>query len=218
MDELDLLKKAWKKDNQSFQQVTENEIYKMIHRKSSSIVKWILIISILELVFWSLINIFYLGENYIKNEYSKDISEYVIEINEVYNIISYSVVILFIYLFYKNYKSISATVSTKQLMSDILKTRRTVIYYVWFNIIFFVIGTLSIFYVQLNYDSKFSSLMEKINGENGSWILLKTIGLALGFVLLLALLIWLFYKLIYGILLGKLYRNYKELQKIDLES
>lgn len=48
MNELDLLKKDWKKDKTNFQQVTENDIYKMIHTKSSSIVKWILIISIIE--------------------------------------------------------------------------------------------------------------------------------------------------------------------------
>ena len=46
MKELDLLKKDWKKNSDSFEQISEKEIYKMIHKKSSSIVKWILIISI----------------------------------------------------------------------------------------------------------------------------------------------------------------------------
>ncbi len=41
MDELDLLKKHWKKDETSFEQVSEKQIYKMIHKSSSSIVKWI---------------------------------------------------------------------------------------------------------------------------------------------------------------------------------
>jgi len=35
MEELDLLKKDWKKNENSFKQVSENEIYKMIHRNSS---------------------------------------------------------------------------------------------------------------------------------------------------------------------------------------
>jgi hypothetical protein len=48
MKELDLLKKAWQNETHSFQQVTEGEIYRMIHKRSSSIVKWILIISIVE--------------------------------------------------------------------------------------------------------------------------------------------------------------------------
>ena len=49
MKELDLLKKDWKKNAASFEQISENEIYKMIHKRSSSVVKWIFIISILEL-------------------------------------------------------------------------------------------------------------------------------------------------------------------------
>jgi hypothetical protein len=52
MKELDLLKKDWKKNSDSFEQISEKEIYRMIHKKSSSIVKWILIISILEISFW----------------------------------------------------------------------------------------------------------------------------------------------------------------------
>ncbi len=216
MEELDLLKKAWKKDNYSFNQVTENEIYSMIHKRSSSIVKWILIISILEFVFWNIISILYLGDGYIRKKYGSEIFEYIKEINTIYNIINYTVVVIFIYLFYKNYKRISTTTSTKQLMSDILKTRKTVIYYVWFNILFFVVGTLVILYVQLNYDSKFASLMQKIHEDTGYMTLCKSIGIILGFMLLIVVAIWLFYKLIYGILLGKLSKNYKELQKIDL--
>ena len=41
-EELDLLKKAWKKDPHVYEQVTENQIYQMIHKRPSSIVKWIL--------------------------------------------------------------------------------------------------------------------------------------------------------------------------------
>ena len=59
MKELDLLKKDWKKNANSFEQISETEIYKMIHKKSSSIVKWILIISILEILFWTVSNFFF---------------------------------------------------------------------------------------------------------------------------------------------------------------
>ena len=48
MDELELLKKDWKKNDGQFTQVSENEIYGMLHKSSSSIVKWIFIISIVE--------------------------------------------------------------------------------------------------------------------------------------------------------------------------
>ncbi len=216
MEELDLLKKAWKKDTQSFQQISETEIYKMIHKKSSSIVKWILMISIIEFIFWTVINIVYLGENYLRQQYSKDVLDYVLEINTVYNIISYVVVAFFIYLFYKNYRRISTTSSTKQLMGDILRTRKTVIYYIWFNILLFVVGSLTVMYVQLNYDSQFSTMMEKFHNDTSHIALLKYIGFIVLFMSVTVLGIWLFYKLIYGLLLRKLNKNYKELQKIDL--
>ncbi len=66
MEELDILKKAWQKEEHSFQQVTEVEIYKMLHKKSSSIVKWILIISILEVLLWTTISIFFNTDDYLK--------------------------------------------------------------------------------------------------------------------------------------------------------
>ncbi|MGL2966690.1 hypothetical protein [Flavobacterium sp. XGLA_31] len=216
MEELDLLKKAWKKDTHSFTQVTETEIYTMIHKRSSSIVKWILIISILEFVFWNIISLLYLGDGYLKKKYGNEIFDYIKEINTVYNIISYVVVAVFIYLFYRNYRRISATTSTKQLMGDILKTRKTVQYYVWFNIVFFVVGTLVVFYVQMNYDSKYAAYLNQIHGDNGTTVLCKTIGFVLLIMGVMVGLIWLFYRLIYGILLRKLNKNYKELQKIDL--
>lgn len=33
-EELDLLKKAWQKDAHSYKEVTENQIYTMIHKRS----------------------------------------------------------------------------------------------------------------------------------------------------------------------------------------
>ena len=54
MDELELLKKDWKNNNEQFKQVSENEIYGMLQKSSSSIVKWIFIISILEIILWTM--------------------------------------------------------------------------------------------------------------------------------------------------------------------
>ena len=54
MKELERLKKDWNK-NQNFPELSKEEIYKFLHKKSSSIVKWIFIISLLEFGFWSLI-------------------------------------------------------------------------------------------------------------------------------------------------------------------
>ena len=50
MEELELLKKDWQKNTHKSPDFSEQDIYGMLHKKSSSIVKWILIISILEFV------------------------------------------------------------------------------------------------------------------------------------------------------------------------
>jgi nitrate reductase gamma subunit len=51
--DLDKLKSTWKNQPEETKKVSKVDIYKMAHSKSSSIVKWILIIGILELLFWS---------------------------------------------------------------------------------------------------------------------------------------------------------------------
>ena len=56
MDELELLKKDWQKEDSKYPKLSYDEIYRMILSKSSSIVKWIFIISLLEFAFWTLIS------------------------------------------------------------------------------------------------------------------------------------------------------------------
>jgi hypothetical protein len=127
MEELDLLKKDWKKSTASFEQISELELYKMIHKKSSSIVKWILIISILEVLVWSAIGLVFNDDDYLEKINKSSLET----IFKTINIAGYVITLVFIYLFYRNYVKISTIASTKQLMKDILKTRKTVQYYVY---------------------------------------------------------------------------------------
>ncbi len=206
MEELDLLKKDWKKNESSFEQVSEVAIYKMIHQKSSSIVKWILIISILEVLLWTGISVFYNSDEYLKKMHS----EYLIGYFKYITVFNYVVIAVFIYMFYRNYKSISTITSTKQLMSDIMKTRKTVQYYVWYNLGMIVISMIIGFVLVFTVDPKMQQLTAKNNG------LLFMIVFCTICILIIVGLFWLFYRLIYGILLRKLYKNYNELKKIDL--
>lgn len=206
MDELDLLKKDWKKNESSFEQISEVAIYKMIHQKSSSIVKWILIISILEMLLWTGISVFYNTDEYLLKFHSQKIIDY----SRYLTVFNYIVVTFFIYMFYKNYKAISIITSTKQLMNDILKTRKTVQYYVWYNLVMIVISMIIGFLLVFSVDPRMHELTTKHNG------LLFMIVFCIVCTAIIFGLFWLFYKLIYGILLKRLYKNYKELKKIDL--
>ena len=202
MKELDLLKKDWKKSEASFEQVSEKDIYAMIHKKSSSIVKWILIVSILEFVVLNGIGLL-LPEDH-SNEFNDKFDFYI----NILEIFSYGITIYFVFLFFKNYKSISVISSTKELAESILKTRKTVKYYIRYNISYIILIMISFvaytIYTDFITKNDFSSEMT-----------IAIVGLLFLSVIIIALM-WGFYQLIYGFLLKKLKKNYEELQKIDL--
>ncbi|MFG4001768.1 hypothetical protein ACHRV1_09165 [Flavobacterium aquidurense] len=210
MKELDLLKKDWKKNENSFEQISEKDIYKMIHKKSSSIVRWILIISILEVLLWTFSNLFINTDDVLKRMNHPEI----VLILEYLTYINYIVVLIFIFVFYKNYRTISTTVATKSLMGAILKTRKTVQYYVWYNLGMIIVSTILSFFVGFVYNPDMAFLREKL-AANG-----KTMLVSAGILILIILgffgIFWCFYRLLYGTLLRRLYANYKELKKIDI--
>ena len=206
MKELDLLKKAWKKDTTSFEQVSEGAIYNMLQKKSSSIVKWILIISIIEFIILRGSDLLVLLDDKYKNELNL-VHLYNFEV--IITAINFVVLSLFIYLFYKNFKTINTGSSVKKLMKDILNTRKIVKYYVWYNLLLVSISSAIGVCFEIKNNIKFHLLYEKHEG------LFISVGLAI--IALSILLFWLFYKLLYGILLNKLNNNYKELLKIELE-
>ena len=92
MEELDLLKKYWKKSENTFEQVSEVEIYKMLHKKSSSIVKWIVIISVLEVLLWTSISVCFNTDDYFKKIHGENLIIYF----EVFNYFNYAVILTFI--------------------------------------------------------------------------------------------------------------------------
>ena len=205
MKELDLLKKNWDKiDN--FEQLSELEIHNMLLKKSSSIVKWIVVISILELALWSGTSLLFNTDSMFTKLKINRLESYLFVINAIH----YTVIVGFILAFYFNYKKISVVTSTKNLMNAIVKTRKTVQNYIWYNL--GMIGLSLIFGVVLafNFDPSISKLNQNDNFKYGFII---------GFTIIAALVIglfWLLYRLIYGRLLKKLYQNYEELKRIDL--
>lgn len=206
MDELDLLKKDWKRNENSFEQISEIDIYKMLHKKSSSVVKWILVISILEVLLWTTISIFFNSDDYLRKMHNENLVEYF----KYLTAFNYVIIAVFIFLFYKNYTAISTTTSTKNLMSAILKTRRTVNCYVWFNLGMMAMSMVLGFVIAFTINPEIHQLIEN---QKSFIILVAFCTVCLGLFLLL---FWLFYRLIYGILLRRLSNNYKELKKIDL--
>jgi len=212
MDELDLLKKDWKKQESSYPKLSYNEIYKIVHKKSSSIVKWIFIICIAEFLFWGFINLL-IPESFF------DIYEklHLMSFLKISYILHYVVVVVFIYLFYKNYNSICVIDSTSLLMKKIIKTRKTVNYYVYYNIIMTVILSIIVNIIMFSDSVLLNEVInpKHLDIDENRLIYIMLIAQIIGLLIMIGLL-WLYYKLIYGILLRKLNKNYKELETLEV--
>ena len=63
--DLDTYKKSWKNQPEETSTVSSVDIYKMSHSKSSSVVKWIFIIGLLEVAFWGGLNLL-VPDDYMK--------------------------------------------------------------------------------------------------------------------------------------------------------
>ena len=213
MDELKRLKKDWK-ENLKFPKLSKDEIYKLLHKKSSSIVKRIFVFSLIEFGFWTLLS-FVIKDNEAQQRFDQYEMDH---ITLPLMVIGYAFLIYFFFMFYKNYKSISTTASSKGLMEQILKTRKTVKHYVIFNLLFLYISIVIAMFIELNNNPDVALRTAEFTAS-GDYYIFYGIMLAttlLMMALLTAILLG-FYYLIYGILLKKLKNNYKELKKIELE-
>ncbi|WP_456439951.1 hypothetical protein [Psychroserpens sp.] len=213
MDELELLKKDWKKEDKVYPKLSYNDIYNMVLSKSSSIVKWIFIISILEFVFWVFISFGLKASGFNLEVDGMESNFGFIAIS----IFSYAILAYFFYRFYINYKTINTTDNAKMLMETILKTRRTVKQYVFFNLLVLVVGVAYMMPYAIKSDESSRALLEtaQANGELFKYYAGIAIVTLIGLVIAISVLL-LFYWLIYGILLKRLNRNYFELKKLEV--
>jgi membrane-associated HD superfamily phosphohydrolase len=215
MDNLDLLKQKWQSTTQELPKLSYQDIHKMLLKKSSSIVKWIFLISILELLFWTILTFFV-------PESSKEINERMGLKTTfiVVNILHYAIFAVFIYIFYKNYQTIKVTGTIKDLMASILKTRKTVRNFVVYNVSAAILLLVGVNIVYYNNKTDLYNLMTENYEGYGAYaqdsfttsFFVSQFVLGIFFVGLILL----FYRVIYGVLLKRLKRNYTELEKMEV--
>ncbi len=213
MDELELLKKDWEASSKNYPELNKEDIYKLIYKRSSSIVKWIFIISLLEFAFWVLISLALNGAEDLEKIKSYNV-EYILY---PLTVLGYIILGYFFYMFYKNYKNISAIENTKMLMERILKTRKTVKYYVIFNLAFMCISIIVGVCIELTKNPEVQTLLSRIDSEgegNITVFYLIVIGLSLIAMAVVTAFLLGFYYLIYGLLLKRLKSNYKDLKEL----
>ena len=201
MDELDILKKDWKRQEKNLPHVESDEIKVMMHKKSTTIVKWIFIISIGEFLFWLGIE----SLSFFDNSYELINDLGLGTFYRVSLIVNYIMIFIFIALFFRNYRKISTEDSIKKLLKNIIITRKTVKAYVWFNIVFFSLSFLISSYMTIN----------KMASNEPLKVKLIAIGFTILALVVIVVLIILFYRLLYGILTRRLNKNYKILKKIE---
>jgi len=215
IDELELLKKDWQKKEEHLPKLSYDEIHNMIWKKSSSIVKWILIISILE---FTLPHLLYLVPSFSENMdiYDKlGLHNFIIGLT----VFSYCVAFYFIFQFYSRYKEISVLDSSKNLMQKIIRTRATVKHYIIYSLsMIMVIVIMMIIGVYLDDDifSSFSELQDKAQNISAEKIKISImIGMGIMGILLTAVMAGIYF-LLYGLLLRKLKRNYHDLKQLEV--
>ena len=203
MDLLNKYKETWNKQIEMPYKFSTQEIYKMAHAKSSSIVKWIFVIGILEFIFMNSLYFFIDMEEAFKQYEELGLQSFVF----YSQIVAYVILFYFLIEFYQNYVKISTVASTKLLMNKILKTRKTVRNYVFFNLSYLALSIIVVTIATININ---------IENLNKKQILLVVFLMLIATLIILGL-FWLFYQLLYGILLKKLNRNFKELAKLESE-
>ena len=205
-------KKVWKNQPEEKNKISALEIYKMTQSKSNSIVKWIFIIGLLEFVFWFAIN--YLGtKNGALEPYEKlNLISFIDNVSYFH----YVVVVLFLILFYRNFSLISTIDNTKTLMKNILLVRKTVKWYVYYNLINVVVFSIILNILIFNTPDGIN-ILSGIDNESFNQEHMTTVFIIAQIVVIaiMLLILWLFYYLLYGILLKKLNKNYKELTKLN---
>jgi hypothetical protein len=216
MDELELLKKDWETSSKNYPELDKKTLYKLINKQSSSIVKWIFIISLLEFALWTLVSIVSNDAESLEKLKSYNV-EYIIYPLTVFG---YLVIGYFFYVFYKNYKNISTTEDTKMLMERILKTRKTVKHYVIFNLVFMYISIIIGVYIEITNNPEVQALINGIDADgakNVTIFYLIVVGISILAMALITAILLGFYYLIYGLLLKRLKANYKDLKELVTE-
>lgn len=213
LDELDLLKKDWQKKEINLPRLTYEEIYKMIWKKSSSVVRWIFYISIIEFLLPHLLYLIPSFRNEMDYNFAKrlGVDNWIIALT----IVQYAVAIYFILQFYKRYREISVLDDAKKLMNKIFRTRRTVKHYVLFCLAM-VLLIFGVFIVGMALDD---NLVETLNLKNQNvdpdqfkWLLIGIMTVA--GILFTGFLAGIYF-LLYGLLTRKLSRNYIELKRME---
>lgn len=218
--DIDAIKKTWQ-DQVISDGYNQDEIEVMLNKKSRNYVKYILWISVAEFIIFGVINFVAIFSNDFHTDFTnilnklqiRNQSEVEFSLDRIYNwmkILSLIITGIFVIVFYGNYKKIDVESNLKKFITHIIKFKKTVNIFIFCNVLLLVlfIGSFISFLV-------FVIRKQNIHIDNPTfWGLITGVILSL---LICILMVLLYYKLAYGILLKRLSKNLNQLEKIDSE-
>ena len=216
--DLDSFKETWQQQPVQPKYDT-SEIESMLNKSSRNYVKYILWISLVEFILILGANLYYtfLGEDTtdlmsVLGKLGIDNSDqFQTTLTQLYlalKMVSLALTGIFVYLFYQNYRKINIEANLKKLILQIIKFKKTVQLFIVANIALVILFTLvlGIFtfsvLAQQNIELTNPTLIGFIAG------LVLTMGISV-------VLIWIYYRVVYGFILRRLGRNLEQLQNIE---
>lgn len=218
---IDDLKKSWQQEPAG-PRYDHAEIENMLNKSSRNYVKYILWISIAEFLVILFTSIYYTTFsdekrnllNVLQRIGVQDSPNFEQQLGELYfglKIFSLLLTALFVVLFFQNYRKINIESNLKKLILQIIRFKKTVQLFIIVNISLLIIFSLVmvVFIVSILNE-------QEIKLANSTLV-----GFILGFALTLILataLMWVYYRIVYGVILKRLSKNLKQLQNIEEEN
>lgn len=216
--DLDSFKKTWQE--QPVQpKYGDNEILKMLNKKSRNYVKYIFWISVAEFLFFTAVGLFFVIQDKEANSFLKIMerlgvhktAKLEITLDSIYlvlKILSLSITAYFVYKFYQNYKGIKIEENLKKFILKIINFKKTVNAFILINIVLLIAFT-SIFTIFVFYIINTQNI-EVTNSTLISFVIAIVVS-----TILTVLMVWIYYRVVYGIIIRKLDKNLKQLKEID---
>lgn len=218
---IDDFKKTWQ-EHEVRPKYGNSEILEMLNHKSRNYVKYILWISVVEFLFFTGLSVFYIFRTEDSNSFISAMEKLGVqntpelqqEFGHLYNILkalSFLITGFFVVRFYQNYRRINLEANLKRFILQIMIFRRTVNHFILANILLLIIftGILTLFIFRTLATQEITLEQPTLLG------FLTGIGIA---TLLSVGLIWLYYRIVYGIIMKKLGRNLNQLKDIENNS
>ena len=219
--DLDSFKETWQQ--QPVQpKYDSSDIESMLNKSSRNYVKYILWISVVEFILILIANLYYtflgedtadlmsvLGKLGINN--SSNFESTISQLYFVLKMVSLGLTGIFVFLFYQNYRKIKIESNLKKLILQIFTFKNDVELFILVNICVVILFTLILGLLT------FVVLAEQNIALTNPTLIGFIAGLALTMGISVVL-IWIYYRLVYGFILRRLGKNLEQLQNIEKEN